>query len=72
MITRIIFLVLSAVGFLTAEAHAQLFLEQGKITLTVSGGDHLNGSMLIHNTSSDKVDIKVYWEDFEYKAPRLH
>ncbi len=69
MITRIIFLVLSAVGILTAEAPAQLFLEQGKISLAVSGGDHLNGSLLIHNTSSQQVDIKVYWEDFEYKAP---
>ena len=69
MIIRIVFLVLSAVGMLTAEAHAQLFLEQGKVTLAVSGGEHTNGSLLIHNTSSEPADVKVYWEDFEYKAP---
>jgi hypothetical protein len=69
MIVKIILLVLSAVGVLTAEADAQLFLEQGKVTLAVSGGEHTNGSLLIHNTSSEKAYIKVYWEDFEYKSP---
>ena len=69
MIVRIIFLLFCAVGLLTAQAQAQLFLEQGKVSLAVSGGDHLNGTLLIHNTSSESADIKVYWEDFEYKAP---
>ncbi len=69
MIIRIVFLVLSALGTLTAQAHAQLFLENGKVTLAVSGGEHTNGSLLIHNTSSQPADVKVYWEDFEYKAP---
>ncbi len=69
MIIKMILLVLSVVGMLTAEAHAQLFLENGKVTLAVSGGEHTNGSLLIHNTSSQQGDVKVYWEDFEYKAP---
>ena len=69
MFVRIFLLVISAVGMLTAEAKAQLFLEQGKVNLTVSGGDHTNGTLLIHNTSSEKANIKLYWEDFEYKAP---
>jgi len=69
LILKIMFMALSAVGLLTAEAHAQLFLEQGKITVSVSPGDHTNGTLLIHNTSSDVANIKVYWEDFEYKAP---
>ncbi len=69
MIIRIVFLVLSALGLLTAEARAQLFLENGKVSLAVSGGEHTNGSLLIHNTSSQQADVKVYWEDFEYKAP---
>jgi len=69
MIVRIIFLVLCAVGILTGEARAQLFLEDGKKILAVSGGDHLNGSLLIHNTSSAPADVRVYWEDFEYQPP---
>jgi hypothetical protein len=69
MFFRIFLLMISAVGMLTAEANAQLFLEQGKVTLTVSGGEHMNGSLLLHNTSSETANIKVYWEDFEYKAP---
>ena len=69
MFVRILLLVVSAVGMLTAEAQAQLFLEQGKVILTVSGGEHTNGTLLIHNTSSEQANIKVYWEDFEYKAP---
>ncbi len=69
MIVRIIFLVFCTVGILTGEAKAQLFLENGKVSLAVSGGDHLNGSLLIHNTSSQPENIKVYWEDFEYKSP---
>jgi hypothetical protein len=69
MIVRIALLILCAAGVLTGEAKAQLFLENGKETLSVSGGDHLTGTLLIHNTSSETAEIKVYWEDFEYRSP---
>src|SRR5258708_4363490 len=69
MIIRIIFLVLCMVGKLTAEAHAQLLLEQAKVSLDVSGGEHRNGSLLLHNSSSEPVTLRVYWEDFEYESP---
>jgi hypothetical protein len=69
MIFRIILLVFCAVGMPTAQAHAQLFLEDGKKTIAVAGGEHTTGSVLIHNTSAEQADVKVYWEDFEYKAP---
>ncbi|MBF0570681.1 MAG: hypothetical protein HQL12_02295 [Candidatus Omnitrophica bacterium] len=69
MIVRIIFLFFCALGMLNATAQAQLFLEQAKVSLDVSGGDHRNGSLLIHNTSSASVNIRVYWEDFKYKPP---
>ena len=69
MIVRIIFLFFCAVGMLSAQAQAQLFLEQAKVSLNVHGGEHRNGSLILHNTSSTPVDIKVYWEDFEYKPP---
>jgi hypothetical protein len=69
MLIRSIFLVLCSAGLIIAEAKAQLFLENAKVSLAVSGGEHLNGTMIIHNTSSEQGTIKVYWEDFEYKAP---
>ena len=69
MILKIVFLLFSAVGIFTADANAQLFLEQGKVVVAVSPGEHTSGTLLIHNTSSDKSIVKVYWEDFEYKAP---
>src|ERR1700679_3463586 len=69
MVLRIVVLTLCLAGIITGEAKAQLFLEDGKKVLAVSGGDHLNGSLLIHNTSSQQADVKVYWEDFEYKPP---
>jgi hypothetical protein len=69
MVVRIIFLLFGVMGILTGAARAQLFLEDGKVVLAVSGGDHLTGSLLIHNTSADPAEIKVYWEDFEYRPP---
>jgi len=69
MIARIIFLVFCTVVMLNVQAHAQFFLEQAKVSLEVSGGEHRNGTLLIHNTISDPADVRVYWEDFEYKAP---
>jgi len=69
MIFRIIFLMFCAVGMSTAPSYAQLFLEDGKKTIAVAGGEHTTGSLLIHNTSAEAADVKVYWEDFEYKAP---
>ncbi len=56
-------------GLLTGEAKAQLLLEEGKVSLAVSGGEHRNGSLIIHNTSSVPINIRVYWEDFEYRPP---
>ena len=56
-------------GMQGQQARAQVFLEQAKVNLDVSGSEHRNGTLLIHNTSAVAVDIKVYWEDFKYKKP---
>ena len=40
-----------------------------KVVLAVSGSERINKSLIVHNTSSADADIKVYWEDFEYKSP---
>jgi len=50
-------------------AHAQLFLEQGKIEEDVNPGDTLMDSLRIHNTSDQTYRVSVYWEDFEYQPP---
>ncbi len=55
--------------FLSSTANAQLFLEEGKVVLAVEGGDHINKSLLISNTSAESIRVKVYWEDFQYEAP---
>jgi len=69
MIVRLFLFLVCLVGCLAGEAQAQLFLETGKLVLAVSGGDHLNGTMVIHNTSAVPSDVRVYWEDFQYKPP---
>ncbi|MBF0511700.1 MAG: hypothetical protein HQL13_05145 [Candidatus Omnitrophica bacterium] len=69
LINKIIVLVAAFLGTLTINASAQLFLEKGKESVTVSGGEHLNGSLILHNTATKEANIKVYWEDFTYKAP---
>jgi len=69
MIFRTAMFVLCAWGIFGVQAHAQIYLEQAKVTVNVDAGEHTNGTLLVHNTSSEKVDIKVYWEDFQYKSP---
>ncbi len=50
-------------------AQAQLFLEEGKVVLSVSPGERVNRSLTIDNTSKDEMDVRVYWEDFQYESP---
>lgn len=54
---------------LSGTARAQFFIEEGKVTLAVSGGDRISQSLTIHNTSTESIAVKVYWEDFQYQAP---
>ncbi len=55
--------------FLTGPVRAQFFLEEGKVTLTVAGGERSSGSMVLHNTSDEEVGVRAYWEDFRYVPP---
>jgi len=52
---------------LTAEA--QLFIERGKIQIDVKPGQTVADSLIIHNTSNQKIEIRIYWEDFYYGEP---
>lgn len=69
MTVRIIALCLSLSVVLSPKASAQLFLEDAKKVLAVSGGQTVTGTLLVHNTATSPVDIRVYWEDFDYRAP---
>jgi hypothetical protein len=50
-------------------AKAQFVIENAKVVLAVSGGERVNNSITIHNPAKEDVDVRVYWEDFEYIAP---
>ena len=63
------FLSVLMVCLLTGTAKAQFVIENAKVVLAVSGGDRVNNSITIHNSSKEDEDVKVYWEDFEYVAP---
>ncbi len=48
---------------------AQFFIEEGKVVLSVSGGERINKSVIINNTTANDLDVRVYWEDFQYEPP---
>ncbi len=50
-------------------AAVQFMIEEGKVVLPVAGGERVNKSITIHNTTGADVGVKVYWEDFRYEAP---
>ena len=54
---------ISSLGF------AQVFLEEGKVKLSVTPGENVAGKLILHNTADEDVNMKVYWEDFVYKPP---
>ncbi|MEI6437821.1 MAG: hypothetical protein WCO69_03610 [Candidatus Omnitrophota bacterium] len=39
------------------------------MVLSVSGGDRISKTITVDNNSKDEMDIRVYWEDFQYQAP---
>ncbi len=54
----------------STHAFAQLFLEQGKISLDLHPGKTATGSLIVHNTNHEEsVTVKAYWEDFAYQEP---
>ena len=69
MIKRTILLTLGLLYAFVGTAKAQFFIEEGKVTLAVSSGERVNKTLTIHNTSTESVPLKVYWEDFQYQAP---
>jgi len=66
---RTILLVIVALCVLSGEARAQFLLEEGKVSLAVSGGDRITKSLWIDNITGESVAVRVYWEDFQYQPP---
>ena len=57
-------------SLLTAcRVNAQVSIEGGKEVHAVSGGDRINKTIVIHNTTAESIPLKAYWEDFQYEPP---
>lgn len=63
----IFFLFFCCFGFV--RAHAQILLENGKVSLSFKPGQTLTGKVSILNTTDKKVVAKAYFEDFSYIPP---
>ncbi len=69
LVNKVLLLTVLVLGFCAPTARAQLFLEEGKVVLAVSGSERVNKHIVVNNTSSEPINVKVYWEDFEYLSP---
>lgn len=54
---------------LAGAARAQFLIEEGKVVLSVSGGDRISRSVMVDSTVAEEMDVRVYWEDFKYLPP---
>ena len=50
-------------------AHAQVFIEHGKVNLLIHAGEHVSDTVSIDNTTNKSVRVRIYWEDFAYQPP---
>lgn len=66
---KIKLIILLSVILFAGQAQAQLFIEQGKLELDVRPGQRLDGKLVVHNTGDEGVEVRVYWEDFDYIEP---
>jgi len=55
--------------FIATLTPAQMLIEEGKIKEQVSPGETVIGSVTVHNSSKDPLDLLIYLEDFKYTAP---
>lgn len=69
MIKRTFLLILVFLCSSVGTVQAQFFLEQGKVSLTVSSGERVAKTLVVNNTTNESVPVRVYWEDFDYQAP---
>lgn len=51
------------------DAAAQLLMEKSRVEMTVTPGETIVDSMILHNTGGQPADVKIYWQDFTYLPP---
>jgi hypothetical protein len=66
--SRVVACLLAAL-FICSPAESKVFLEEGKVKLSVSPGENIAGELKLHNTSNQTIEMRVYWEDFIYTPP---
>ena len=54
-----VFLLLLSFSFLGKPLEAQVFLEKGKVVYDVQEEERISESIMIHNTSSQPVDLSM-------------
>ena len=47
----------------------QLLMEKSRVELDVEPGVTVVNDMYLHNTSDELVNVRIYWQDFEYIEP---
>ncbi|MCD4779417.1 MAG: hypothetical protein K8S27_02560 [Candidatus Omnitrophica bacterium] len=55
--------------FLTDISQAQLLMEKSRVELDVQPGSTIIDDMFLNNTSDKFVEVRIYWQDFEYVPP---
>jgi hypothetical protein len=63
--------VLIGLGFSISSQNvsAQLLMEKSRVDIAVEPSQTVIDSIYLHNTSDQPIDVKVYWQDFEYEPP---
>ncbi|MCB9771729.1 MAG: hypothetical protein H6754_04205 [Candidatus Omnitrophica bacterium] len=65
----ILAIILSLGGF-SSVAYAQIMLEEGKIIIRANPGETIVNVLPVHNMSTtNTVNLRAYWEDFNYVEP---
>jgi len=62
-------IIIFLLSFMCSPAQAQLLIEQGKIQPNIIAGETQRGTVAVHNTSDKTIEVRAYWEDFEYVEP---
>ena len=65
------FYILSVLAILafSHSASAQMFTDKTKLELKAKPGETLIENITVYNTTKEKLDLKVYWQDFIYLPP---
>ncbi len=63
------FILIGVCIILPWKAYAQLQLDKMDVKLNITGGQIVNGSVIVSNTSTKNITVRAYPEDFTYSFP---